>query len=301
MNSKKRLIAKIRSEFPEAEFKKAVLVTKGWDHSVLVLDDRFIFRFAKEKPNKKTFSREVQFLREFSKISNLRVPNYFFLSKDKTFGGYEMIKGRELSRRIYKNLSANKRFQLIEGLAKFLSILHRIPVNKAQHYGFTRYQTWDQTLKGKQKWFAREFVPKVSPKLTPTQNDFIRSFVNTFYKSQYSVRPVLGHFDLSHDHVIMKRDGTISGIIDFGDLSISDPAREFNGFVDFDENLPKLIYKYYKGPKDPNFLKRCKGHYIHRWIYLLYDGLVRRKDKALWLQANREIDKIIRLETESNR
>lgn len=89
--NKTELVNKIRNEFPAVKFKKAKLITKGWDHDVLVLDGRFIFRFAREKLNKKTFAREVEFLRQFSKISNLSVPNYAFLSKDKTFGGYEMI------------------------------------------------------------------------------------------------------------------------------------------------------------------------------------------------------------------
>ncbi|MBI2355818.1 MAG: aminoglycoside phosphotransferase family protein [Candidatus Doudnabacteria bacterium] len=292
MDLKNQLTSKIHKEFPRLKFKTARLVTKGWDHDVLVLDDNFIVRFAKARLYKSSFTREVKFLREFSKISNLKVPNYTFLSKDKSFGGYEMIKGKELTPQIYNRLSPSQKRKIVRDLAKFVSILHNIPVKKAKQFGFQENEYWTQTLNGKQKWFQKEFVPKVGPKLTLKQNDFIKKFIESFYKSQYSIKPRLGHYDLSHDHIIIKA-GAIAGIIDFGDVNIGDPAHEFNGFFDYDKKMPGQIYKLYTGSKDKSFFKRSYEHFVHRWIYLLYDGLVRRKNKALWKEARIQINKII--------
>lgn len=295
---KQSLIKKLKAEFPQVKFKKAKLVTRGWDHDVLVLDNNFIVRFAKSKLYKNSFAREVKFLREFSKISNLKVPDYIFFSKEKNFGGYEMIKGKELTPPMYKKLSPTKKQKIIKDLAKFISILHGISLKKAKAYGFkfTEYQGWEKALNEKWKWFEKEFFPKMTKHLTPRQNRFIKNFMEYFCSSQYSIKPVLGHYDLSHDHIIMNKNGTISGIIDFGDVCISDPAHEFNGFWDYDPKLPKRIYQYYKGPKDDRFLQRCKDHFIHRWIYLLYDGLIRRKNMALWREARQRINAFIKTE-----
>ena len=293
MDLKNKLISKVRKEFPRLKFKNFKLITKGWDHDVLVLDDNFIVRFAKEKLDKNSFAQEIKFLREFSKISNLKVPNYTLLSQDKSFGGYEMIKGKELTPKMYQGLSLKKKQKVVQNLARFVSLLHNIPLKKAKQYDFEKYKSWAKWLEDKQKWFRNEFEKKVSKKLTAKQNKFIKNFIASHYKSQYSVKPTLGHFDLSHDHIIMNKDGSISGIIDFGDLTIGDPAHEFNGFFDYDKKMAVQIYKLYTGPKDKDFFKRAKEHFIHRWIYLLYDGLIRRKNKALWKEANKQINKII--------
>lgn len=290
MNLKHKLIKKLRKEFPQVKFKTAELVTQGWDHDVLVLDGKFIFRFAKEKLYKNSFAREVKFLKAFSKISNLKVPNYTYFSKDKSFGGYEMIHGQPLSQRVYKGLSPAKKQKFIGEIAKFLTILHKIPLRQAAAYGFKKYNAWTEN----QKWFKTEFEPKVYKKLSPKQRAFIKNFTSTFYKSSQTIQPVLGHFDLSHDHILVNKAEDIAGIIDFGDVNLSDPAREFNGFFDFDKKLAAAVYKFYRGPKDPGFLKRARDHEVHRWIYLLYDGLIRRKDKALWEAANQEINRTIR-------
>ena len=298
MNLKSRLISKLRKEFPQVKFKSAKLITKGWDHDVLVLDNKLIFRFGKEKLYKTSFAREIKFLKEFSKISNLKVPNYLFQSKDKSFGGYEIIKGYELTPKIYKNLSQVKKRKITKDLAKFLTILHSLPLTKAKKFGFKNYKSWKKILEEKQKWFNKEYYPKMTRYLTTAQNAFIKKFITNFCNSQRSIKPVLGHYDLSHDHIIMNKDGTISGIIDFGDLSIEDPAKEFNGFIDYsnDVDIAKQIYKHYRGPRDPKFLKRCREHFIDRWIFLLYDGKIRRKNKHLWKEANNTINKIIKEE-----
>jgi len=60
MNLKDILIAETRKEFPQLKFKNAKLVTKGWDHDVLVLDDKFIVRLAKDKLYGRNFIKEVK-------------------------------------------------------------------------------------------------------------------------------------------------------------------------------------------------------------------------------------------------
>ncbi|MDD4901462.1 MAG: aminoglycoside phosphotransferase family protein [Patescibacteria group bacterium] len=295
MNIKNRLIAKLRKEFPEVKYKKVKLITKGWDHDVLILDNKLVFRFPKKKLYKNSFHREIKFLREFLKISNLRVPDYIFLAKDKNFGGYEIIKGEELTPQKYSKLSAKQKQKIIMDLAKFVSLLHNIPLKKAEHHGFEKCKPWRQDLKEKQKWFEDEFKVKVGNKLSKEENVFIENFISHHSNPQY-FKPALGHYDLSHDHIFINQDGSISGIIDFGDLAIGDPSREFNGFYDYNEKMPAQVYKLYEGPKDKDFLKRSREHFIHRWIYLLYDSLVRRKNKTLWKEARQRLEKIIKQE-----
>lgn len=62
---KKAYIEKARDYFPEIRFEDTQLIKSGWDHDVLVLDDRHVFRFPKKDlPTKyrAKFRAEVQLL-----------------------------------------------------------------------------------------------------------------------------------------------------------------------------------------------------------------------------------------------
>jgi len=209
-----RLVVRLKQEFPDLNFKQVQLNTKGWDHDVLILDNSFIVRFSKEKLDPKNFEREIRFLDEFRKISNLRIPKYTLISRDKTFGGYEMILGEELTPEKFQTLSSERRQDFVHQIAAFITKLHTIPLESAKDFGFEQYKSWDSELKEKEKWFQDEFYPKMSSSLTLEENTFIQNFVLSFCRSQHSVQPVIGHYDLSHDHIIMAPDGSISGIID---------------------------------------------------------------------------------------
>lgn len=291
MNLKAQLISKVRKEFPEIKFKKVKLITEGWDHDVLLLDDRLIFRFAKNKRYKQNFEREVKFLKQFFEISDIKVPDYIYLGKDKTFGGYYKIAGKELAPRLYRKLSKNKKQRLIQDIAKFLTTLHNFPIQKAKKLGFEPYLAWTE----QPKWMKNKFQPKVRKYLTEKQNAFVKNFTQVFSKSLRHTKSVLGHYDLGHDHIFIDKNGRVTGIIDFGDINLSDPARELSGFYDIDKNLPKQIYKYYRGPKDPEFLERAKKHNVHKWIFLLYESKINRKHANLFRPAIAKINHYIKI------
>lgn len=291
---KEQLLSKIRKEFPKVTFKKAELVTSGWMNDVLILDNKTIFRFIKKQSDKKAFLREVKFLKDFSKISNIRVPEYTFLSKDGSFGGYGMIKGEALTPQLYKKFSMKEQWKIIKELVKFINILHTIPLSKFKDYGFKEHKSlWEHEMREQRAWFKKEFEKKVSDKLTAKESAYIRKFVTIYYQSKHSFKPVFIHNDLSHDHVLLNRDKTIAGIIDFGDIAIGDPASEFNGFFDYDLKMPRQIYKLYEGPKDKTFLERAEKRFMYRWIYLIYAGLVRVKDKGLYKEARERLQSFI--------
>jgi aminoglycoside phosphotransferase (APT) family kinase protein len=292
---KQSLIKKIQKEFPQFKFSKAKLVTKGWDHYVLILDNNFVFRFARERLYKKSFAREVEFLSRFSKVSSLPVPEYTLLSRDKTFGGYKIIPGVELTGNIYNRFSASKKKTFAKKMGTFLTTLHNFPSKGAPSLGSKPYKTWKISLKQHLKWYNKKFKKIVYNKLKKREIEFIEKFVEKFASTNYKIKPVVGHYDLAHDHIMVNKNGDLEGIIDFGDMSISDPAHEFSGFFDYDSKLASQIYKHYKGHKDPEFLKRAELYFIHRRIYFLHDGFIRRKDPKFAKFALTELRKLVYL------
>src|SRR6185295_3163728 len=87
---------KITSEFPEIKFASAKLITHGWDNNIIMLDDAFVFRFPKNDEYIKKFNIEVGLIKYLQKKSPIAIPNYAYLAKDRTFGGYPLIRGELL-------------------------------------------------------------------------------------------------------------------------------------------------------------------------------------------------------------
>ncbi len=292
---KEAYIEMVRKEFPDLAFTNVELIKKGWDHDVLVLDGTYIFRFVKEdhEVDKAPLQREVAFLNDFSKVSNLPVPYYEWVSKSGNFGGYKIIAGRELTPEGFSELSVEEKKTFVNEMARFLTVLHGTPLEKAATYGFAPYTSWAEECTERQEWFRGEFQTHVAPRMTPEQQEFVGAFAADFYYSDYEVHPVLSHFDLSHDHIVMNGH-KISGIIDFGDVRIGDPAQELAELYDYDLGLPAQVYEQYGGPKHPDFMERAYKHHVHKWIYLHREAAVRRHDDALWNEAQEKLDQIIR-------
>jgi aminoglycoside 2''-phosphotransferase len=74
-----------------------------------------------------------------------------------------------------------------------------------------------------------------------------------------------------------KNRRSISGIIDFSDRKVDDPARDFTELWDYGEKFVLEVYKHYKGPKDNDFLKRSIMYYkripLHHIIARYKDGI----------------------------
>ena len=89
--NKNKLIQEIKEHFPKLKFKESKLITCGFDHVVLMLDDKYIFRFPKDKYYKKKIKIEMNLLNVLKSKTKVAVPDYQFVPKDKSFGGYKLI------------------------------------------------------------------------------------------------------------------------------------------------------------------------------------------------------------------
>ena len=90
------LIQKIKAEFPDIQYSNAKLITHGWDNDVVILDNTFIFRFPRNNEYQDRFKVEVRLLEYLKDKVNVAIPEYAYISQDKTWGGHYMIQGEEL-------------------------------------------------------------------------------------------------------------------------------------------------------------------------------------------------------------
>ena len=90
-------LKKIKREFPDLGWSTYTHLTHGWDHDVIILDNKIVFRFPKSKEYAALLKDEIQLLPYLKRKVNAGIPEYKFIFKDKSAAGYPILAGRELS------------------------------------------------------------------------------------------------------------------------------------------------------------------------------------------------------------
>ena len=82
------------------------------------------------------------------------------------------------------------------------------------------------------------------------------------------------HGDLTDDHILfdpVRR--RLSGVIDFADMAIGDPAQDFSFLWSYGDGAPACAYANYDARRDGGLLERSRQHYVryaaHRIVYCL--------------------------------
>jgi len=255
--TKRELLSKIRKEFPELKWKQAEHNVQGWDHYVIILDNKYVFRFPRTRHYLERLENEISLLEYLRNKVAISIPEYKYIAKNKSFAGYLLIEGEQLKKKVFKFVSHNSRKLIAKQLADFLSVLHKTPNKTAQKYS---------TKKVDAQKLYKELVSDINKHITPRFSKSNQLLVNNYLKEfkNYLKFPhkVFTHNDLYSSHILInKNKKTVSGIIDFADRRIDDPARDFAELWDYGREFVEEVYKQYEGPKDKDFLKRSVMYY----------------------------------------
>lgn len=249
----------IKEHFPEVAVDNPKLITKGWDNNVVILDDKFVFRFPKREKYFDRFKAEVQLLRYLAPKMPVLVPDYQYTPDDLSFGGYKMIPGIEMTPGVFNKFTDSQKKVVAEQLGKFLSVMHDTSVEKAKNFGFEEEEEgywWsrnhtEQTLKG-----LRE---KVFPKLSKEEINWIEYQFAQYLSLSFDFEITVIHSDLVDDHIFVNPEkGKVTGVIDFADTEFSDPALDFAEMWHYGEQFPQQVLCNYEHKVGADFLKRSK-------------------------------------------
>lgn len=271
MISKKKYLDKISSHFPKLNWEKTKYVSSGFDSDVIILDDNIIFRFPKNSYSRDILKDEISLLKFLKKRIDFEVPNYTYITKDFSFGGYEMIKGSGLSIGLLKKLSSVAKNKLASQVGKFLTQLHTTPVAKVKKYN-PRPRSAKVELASLSKDVRKYLFPTFLAKERFICEDFF-SNLNLVVDCKYE--KVLIHGDFSNDHIIVDSKNNLVGVIDFTDKALHDPAFDFIFLWEFGSAFVKQVYRHYDGHGKEGLLER---------------SIVFAKASALWnmVQAKRK-------------
>ncbi len=156
--------------------------------------------------------------------------------------------------------SRQSRDRLAQQLAVFLGALHSVPPERAEVAGVPRRELW-----------ADQYLPMLAatrPHLSALSAHWVDAVYARFLAdgATRGTPSVFVHGDLGPEHVRLRSDGSLSGVIDWEASMVADPALDFAGLLNmFSSSFMERVLRYYAGPsvvRDDPGLRRRVAFYI---------------------------------------
>ena len=250
----KVLAKRILLEFPKIEIDSARLVRAGWYNVVVDFNNQWIFRFPRFKAAEEGLKREIKLLGLLKGKLSIRIPDYEHVAPSRkneySFGGYRKIIGTPTTPHGYQNTWTET---LGNDLASFLRELHSARITRITS---KILPVWNPKRRLRKLWReARSLAYKYLDVETRRLSDrFFEKGVETFVNAHS--RPVFVHGDLTDRNILVDPEaGKLTGILDWGDSAIMDPAIDFAGLFELNRKLGYATLDAY-GPESDDFRDR---------------------------------------------
>jgi aminoglycoside phosphotransferase (APT) family kinase protein len=201
-----------------------VSIDEGWDSAVFEVDGEWIVRVPRRDEVLLWLRREAALLPVLAPALPLPVPRFEVVedSGPLAFVAYGKLEGEPLDGSAAR---APPGPSLARQLGAFLTALHSFPLGKVVQAGFadTRAAGWLE----QQREFARRCEHEAIPLLEEDERLRARSLFAEFLSRWDSrLELVFVHGDLGPAHILWS-GSTVSGVIDWSDARVGDPALDF--------------------------------------------------------------------------
>jgi aminoglycoside phosphotransferase (APT) family kinase protein len=227
-------------QFPRLRGAPAELLATGWDNTVYLLGGQWVFRFPRRKVALPGIRREIAILPRLAPHLPLPVPVPELLGTPSDaypwpFWGARLVPGTELAE---AELPDSARAQAGASVGKFLRALHH--PHLADLAGLAEPGLPEDPMQRADPRTrivrAREPLERLARSAAWTPDPAVeRLFGAAERLGPPAGRPVLVHGDLHLRHLLVGQSGDVSGVIDWGDVCLADPAVDlslaYSGFA----------------------------------------------------------------------
>lgn len=240
-----------------------VLLAWGAENTTIAVGD-YIVRCSADH---EALNREVHLLDTLAHVTSVPIPIPVLYEAELGTFVYRRLRGTPLLRR-RKRDSTEVRQAIIDALSAFRRFLpaSQLPADRYP------YHAWHQD--------AVRSYRAVRGHLSAGQGRLIRAFLNEPPPPTRSLL-IAQHNDLGAEHILVDDHGTVTGIIDWTDVALTDPARDIGSiYRDLGPEAASHIGEALNGPLTEDELHRIRFHARCRWledvVFGLRDPLSRR-------------------------
>lgn len=247
----------ILTHLPWLEIERFTPVTEGWGSLVFLVNDEYVFRFPRRSGVAAQLGKELSLLSALAGALSVAVPhvNFSWLAvngENLGFTAYRKIKGDPL------DPEAGKSRKLIQQVACVLSDIHRftIPEVLREYFPQSSTEQWRQGFVDFYLWACENVFPHLNENARTPEKRLWGAFLET--PANFEFQPCFIHGDLGGEHILVDREAEqVTGIIDWEDACIGDPALDFVGLYSVGgESLVEAVLDQYCGILGNNFWQR---------------------------------------------
>ena len=272
MDRSEPYVQTIRSTYPDLAIESVELIDQGQNSVVLVVDGTWIYRFPRYAHVLARLRVETAVLQAIQDRVPLVVPVPVYLhleeqEPERSFVGYRRISGEPLWRDTFRPIENEATINtLAHQLAGFLWALHSVPpaAIPAQLVRSDTRAEWRDI-------YAR-MVERLFPHMRPDARAWTAAHFETYLEDEtaFAYEPVLRHGDFGPSNILYERTaGQITGILDFGNSGLGDPAYDFAGLLSgYGEDFVQRCAHTY--PQVEEFLPRIR---FYRGTFALLEAL----------------------------
>jgi aminoglycoside phosphotransferase (APT) family kinase protein len=215
-----RLIA---GQFPDLDLGSLSLLGEGWDNTVWLVDEQWVFRFPRREIAVPAVERQLAVLPELSPLVPLPIPRPIFSGLPDEgypwpFFGTAFLPGRELAG---AGLDAAARAGLARPLGGFLRALHAAEVPGA---GALPVDPFGRTDTARRVPRARSRLAEIAELGLWEAPEELDDLFDSGLQLPPPRRLAVVHGDLHFRHLLVDGDGSPTAVIDWDDLCRADPS-----------------------------------------------------------------------------
>lgn len=253
----------INQQFPNIQIDAIKSIGTGNDCEAFLVNDSFVYKFPKHQDASDNLLKEMEVLIQIEDKLPIPTPKVIFKGKPNdafsmVFAGYNKLNGEALTPDLLRSLSSATQDQIAVDLARFLSVLHKMPLEKNQEHLIIDPR---EKLENDHSEISRILFYEGLTHYQQTVDAYYQEIRNDTDSFKY--KPCLIHNDLSSDHILFDvYQNRVCGIIDFGDVAISDPDNDFLNLLEEEEEygmeFTLKILKHYQHSDIDSVLKKFR-------------------------------------------
>jgi aminoglycoside phosphotransferase (APT) family kinase protein len=254
----------IAQQFPSLAPVRLQPLGVGWDNAAFLVNESMVFRFPLRQAMAALLLRETEILPRLAPELPLPIPNPQYVGAPTAaypfaFAGYPLLPGRTADQR---PPSLTERAALAPVLAGFLAALHRIPVDAATR----RWAPGDEITRADMVRRApplRDRLIANAAALDPEAIATLVAQVDDLATTPPAAATCWVHGDLYARHLLLDAANHLTGVIDWGDAHLGDPALDLSIAYSFLPAPARRTFIAAYGDADPALWRRARFRAIH--------------------------------------
>ncbi len=223
--------SRIKRIYPDFDVKTIDVIDDGQNNQVFLINGDYIFRFPRKEVNRVELAKELKVLFYLKDDLSISIPNITYYNMEdkfeKCFMAYPCLKGEVMRREVFDGIKHQD--GLAKQLAIFLKELHKTEVDddlRKHLVASDPILIWQDLHKRFRKHLYKHMRPDSIVDMDKRFDTIFETLENE------SFAPTLIHGDFGPSNILVDRKSdSITGIIDFGSVSIGDPANDIASLI----------------------------------------------------------------------